>query len=137
MAAQECVTSLEDQSYHYRRPFKFDGELSQHRPWKSRVRDHVAEDWQCWREILADIERWDGEITWPVLQGRVMFGVEAERRAADLWSFLLRWIGPTLYLHRTKMQQNIPGNGFELWRKPVARYEGSDELVTMAGRSNR
>ena len=45
------------------------------------------------------------------------YDVPADQLSSDLWSFLLRWIGPTLYVRRTKMGINIEGNGFELWRK--------------------
>ena len=69
------------------------------------------------------------------LRNYTWHGVLASHLSADLWSFLLRWIGPTLYLRRTKMGQNIEGNGFELWRKLFLEYEGSDKLMQIAGRS--
>ena len=69
------------------------------------------------------------------LSGLYLFGVDAASLSGDLWSFLLRWIGPTLYLRRTKMSPQIEGNGLELWRKLFTEYEGSDELVKMAGRA--
>ena len=55
--------------------------------------------------------------------------------ANDLWSFLLRWIGPTLYLRRTRMGPAIEGNGIELWRRLFTEYQGSDELVKLAGKT--
>ena len=44
-------------------------------------------------------------------------------------------MGPTLYLRRTKMSASIEGNGLERWKKLFPEYEGSDELVKMAGRA--
>ena len=69
------------------------------------------------------------------LQYKNFFGVNGAQIASDLWSFLLRWIGPRLYLRRTKMSHGIEGNGLELWRKLFSEYQGSDELVRMAGRA--
>ena len=59
----------------------------------------------------------------------------SESIASDLWSFLLRWIGPSLYSRRTKFSPQIEGNGLELWRTLVSEYQGSDELIKMAGRA--
>ena len=36
--------------------FKFDGEDSNYRAWKSRIRDHASETWPVWRNILDDAE---------------------------------------------------------------------------------
>ena len=37
--------------------FKFDGEMSQYKPWKSRARDHCSEEWSYWRDVLDHAER--------------------------------------------------------------------------------
>ena len=57
------------------------------------------------------------------------------RISGDLWGFLLRWIGPNLYLRRTKLAHDTEGNGLELWRRLFTQYEGCDERVALAGRT--
>ena len=69
------------------------------------------------------------------LNGLTFFGVSAHGLSSDLWSFLLRWLGPKLYPRRTRISLDVEGNGFELWRKLFSEYEGSDELINMAGRT--
>ena len=65
----------------------------------------------------------------------ILFGVNGMGLTNDLWSFLLRWIGPTLYLRRTRMGPSIEGNGLELWRRLFTEYQGSDELIKLAGKT--
>ena len=115
--------------------FKFDGELANFQSWKNRIRDHASEEWPAWREILDHAERVDRVLTLEELATFDIQGVNAAQISSDLWSFLLRWIGPKLYLRRTKMSPGIEGNGLELWRKLFSEYQGSDELVRMAGRA--
>ena len=64
-----------------------------------------------------------------------LHGVNALALANDLWSVLLRWLGPVLYQRRTKMGPGHEGNGLELWRRLFAEDQGSDELVKLAGRT--
>ena len=51
--------------------------------------------------------------------------------SGDLWSFVLNLVGSNFCLRRTKYAYGIEGNGLELWRRPVARYEGCDELAAL------
>ena len=37
-------------------------------------------------------------------------------------------------MRRNKLGPQMEGNGFELWRKLFLEYEGSDELLRLAGR---
>ena len=64
-----------------------------------------------------------------------LFNVNAWDLSQDLWGFLLRWIGPKLYQRRTRMGQQIEGNGLELWRKIHSEFAGSDHLMQVAGRT--
>ena len=88
-----------------------------------------------WRDVLDHAERVPYEITLPMLQNTHMCGVNGADLSADLWSFLLKWIGPTLYTRRMHIGLNIEGNGLELWRKLFTQYHGSDELLQVAGRT--
>ena len=115
--------------------FKFDGDMSQYKPWKSRVRDHCSEEWSYWRDVLDHAERVPYELKSEALNNMQLFGVNAAALSTDLWSFLLRWIGPTLYLRRMKIAPNIEGNGLELWRKLFTEYQGSDVLLQVVGRT--
>lgn len=114
--------------------FKFDGELQHYKAWKSRARDHASEDLPHWRQVLDHAEKCQTELKIEDLPDLTLFGVKAFQLTSDLWSFLLRWIGPTLYLGRTKLSPQIEGNGLELWRRMFSEYEGSDELIRMACR---
>ena len=115
--------------------FKFDGNLAEYKAWKNRLRDHTAESWPPWRQVLDYFEKSPEALTTDYLNSVTVHGVNAMSLSADLWSFLLRWIGTTLYMRRTNMGFNIEGNGLELWRRLYTEFEGSDELVRMAGRS--
>ena len=115
--------------------FKFDGELANYRAWKSRIRDHAAEEWAAWRQILDHAETVGRELSMEELERTTLFGVNGALLSNDLWSFLLRWIGPTLYLRRTRMGPSAEGNGIELWRRLFTEYQGSDELIKLAGRT--
>ena len=115
--------------------FKFDGEMAQYKNWQNRVRDHASEEWPAWRDVLDHAATYKQELTMPYLQSTTLFGVNASHLSADLWSFLLRWIGPQLYMRRTKMGLNIEGNGLELWRRIYSEYAGSDKLIQIAGRT--
>ena len=96
---------------------KFDGALSDYKNWKNRIRDHSSEGWTPWREILDMAATARKEHRMEELESCTWHGVPAHHLSADLWSFLLKWIGPTLYARRIKMELNIEGNGVELWRK--------------------
>ena len=102
---------------------------------KNSARDHAAEEWPIRRDILDHAANADHELTMLELEKPTLGGLNAAHLSADLWSFLLRWVGPTLYLRRTKMGINIEGNGLELWRKLFAEFEGSDKLIQIAGRT--
>ena len=74
--------------------FKFDGELANYRAWKSRVRDHASESWPEWREILDHAEATNDDLSLDRLATLDLYGVNGKVLANDLWSFLLKWIGP-------------------------------------------
>ena len=113
----------------------FDGNLSHFRNWCSRIRDHAAEDWPEWRQVLDHASKLQFELTPDYLHKLPLFGVNAWQLSSDLWSFLLKWLGPTLYHRRMKMGHNIEGNGLELWRKLHSEFAGSDKLMQVAGRT--
>ena len=113
-AEPERPSILEDPADSHRRIFKFDGELSQYRAWKSRIRDHASEDWPQWKQVLDHAERAGKELKVEDLQNLTLCGVNAQSLSSDLWSFLLRWLGPTLYLRPTTMGAQIEGNGLEI-----------------------
>ena len=69
------------------------------------------------------------------LNNKVVHGVNASHLSTDLWPFLLGWIGPKLYLRRTKIGLIIKENRLEPRRKPVSEFKGSDKLVQVAGRT--
>ena len=94
--------------------FKFDGVVSGYKAWKMRIRDRAAEEWPQWRDILDHAERASGELTLEYLQTIDLFGVNTASLSTDLWGFLLKWIGPTLYLRRTQVGHRIDGTGLEL-----------------------
>ena len=75
--------------------FKFDGELGQYKPWKSRIRDHCSEEWAQWRQVLDHAERVPYGLKTEHLQNTTLFGISASALSSDLWSFLLRWIWST------------------------------------------
>ena len=114
--------------------FKFDGELDRYRSWKNRIRDHASEYWPLWRTLLDQSAEAKSEIDWMTLQSMDFGCVTADHLSSDLWSFLLKWVGPNLYLRRTRIGSNIEGNGFELWRRFFTDVEGCCDLVKMAGR---
>ena len=62
-----------------------------------------------------------------------LYGVNAWDMPSDLWSFLLKQIGPTLDSRRLKYGIGIEGNGLELRRQLNLQYSGSDKLVQIAG----
>ena len=115
--------------------FPFDAELNKYRSWKNRIRDHASEELPFWRTVLDDATSTTMPITKELLQTMDFSSVNGEQLSNDLWSFLLRWIGPNLYQRRTKLSQGIEGNGLELWRKLFTEYEGSGELLAPAGRT--
>ena len=63
--------------------FKFDGEGSQYRPWKSRIRDHCSEEWPQWRDVLDHAEKVPYELRTEQLQNMTLFGVNAAALSSD------------------------------------------------------
>ena len=59
--------------------------------------------------MLDRSERVPYELSTESLARTNLFGVNAAELSADLWSFLLRWIGPKLYLRRLQMSANAGG----------------------------
>ena len=114
---------------------QFDGNLSSYRNWSSRIRDHASDEWPQWREGLDQASKTSFELTQEFLQSAQIFGVNAWALSSDLWSFLLRWLGPKLYQRRMRMGLAIEGNGLELWRKLHNDYSASDKLIQVAGRT--
>ena len=113
--------------------FRFDGTQADFKAWKNRIRDHASEEWPFWREVIDHAAKLPYALTPDFRSSISLYGVNGMHLAWDLWSFLLRWIGPTMYIRRTKLSTDIEGNGLELWRKLSAEYDGNGELVKMAG----
>ena len=113
----------------------FNGVLEHYRDWVARIRDHVSEDWAAWREILDHSAQAPEELRPEQLKRMTIYGVNAWDLASDLWSFLLKQIGPTLYARRMKFGVDIEGNGQDLWRKLHSDVSGSDKLLQIAGRT--
>ena len=55
--------------------------------------------------------------------------------ALDLWSFVSKRLGTTLYERRVQLAFGTEGNGVELWRRLFCDFEGGDEVVQLHGRS--
>ena len=104
----------------------FGGATESYRNWQNRIRDHAADEWPHWRYILDHAAKAPHELTQEQLQKMSLFNVNAWDLSQDLWSFLLRWIGPRLYQRRTRMGKQIEGNGLELWKKNHSETAGSD-----------
>ena len=56
---------------------KFDGDLSQYRAWKNRIRDHASEEWPSWRIVLDNAERVQDVLTPDYLNSVTICGVNA------------------------------------------------------------
>lgn len=54
----------------------------------------------------------------------------------DLWNFISKRLGVTLYERRVTLASDIEGNGFELWRNLFCQYEGGDEYIQLDGRTS-
>ena len=78
----------------------FNGVLEHYRDWAAWIRDHVSEDWASWREILDHSSQAPEELRPEQLKRLTIYGVNAWELSTDLWSFLLKQIGPTLYARR-------------------------------------
>ena len=55
--------------------------------------------------------------------------------ALDLWSFVSKRLGLTLYEKRVQLAYGTEGNGVGLWRRLFCDYEGGDIVVQLHGRS--
>ena len=114
--------------------FKFDGAQADFKAWKKRIRGNASEEWPFWREVLDHSAKLQHPLTPDYLSSNYVFVVNGIHLASDIWSCLLRWVGPNMYIRRTILSPDIEGNGLELWRKLSSEYDGNDELVKMAGR---
>jgi hypothetical protein len=83
--------------------------MDQYKPWRNRIRDHASEDWHEWRQILDDVVKVPHEIKLEDLKNVTLCGVNAYTLSLDLWSFMLRWVGPTLYPRRNRIAPHIEG----------------------------
>ena len=114
---------------------KVDGRPQDYKNWHNRIRDHAADEWPHWRQILDHAARFPVELTPAVSSNMYLHGVNAWELSADLGSFLLKWVGPHLYAGRMQTGQQIEGNWLELWRMLHVQHSGSDKLVQIAGRA--
>ena len=55
--------------------------------------------------------------------------------AKNLWGFLSKRLGPTLYENRIPLAHGCEGNGFELWRRLFVDHEGGDRVIQLDGRT--
>ena len=113
----------------------FDGDYAKYSHWKNKLTDHCADTNVYWRAILKHVQEATGVIDYYQLV-RVRYGNSTGwDLALDMWSFISKRVGQTIYDKRVQLANGVDGNGFELWRALFAQYEGGDEFVKLDGRT--
>ena len=113
----------------------FDGEYDRYSHWKNKLTDHCADTNAYWRAILKHIQEANAPIDYHVLANTRYGHSTGWDLALDLWNFVSKRIGQTIYEKRTQLVHGIEGNGFELWRALFVQFEGGDEFVKLDGRT--
>lgn len=114
----------------------FDGDFSKYSHWKNKLSDHCADTNYYWRAILKHIQEANGTIDYHQLV-RVHYGKSTGwDLSLELWNFISKRIGQTIYDTRVQLANGVDGNGFELWRALFVQFEGGDEFVKLGGRTD-
>ena len=113
----------------------FDGDHGKYKTWKQKLVDHASESNEAWRNFLKHIERQTEPMTYQCLASLNFGRFTGWELALDLWSFISKRLGTTLYERRVQLAYGIEGNGVELWRRLFCDYEGGDAVVQLHGRS--
>ena len=113
----------------------FDGEYDRYSHWKNKLSDHCADTNAYWRAILKHIQEANGPIDYNVLAHTRYGNSTGWDLALDLWNFVSKRIGQTIYEKRNQLANGVEGNGFELWRALFVQFEGGDEFVKLDGRT--
>ena len=113
----------------------FDGNPKEYKVWKGKLLDHIVEKHEYWRTLLHFAETSPRVIKFSDLT-RQKWGIHTGwELSMDLWSFLSKRLGPTLYSNRIPLAHGVEGNGFELWRRLFCDNEGGDRVVQLDGRT--
>ena len=82
---------------------EFDGDAWSYCYWRGRMMDHLADEWQRWRQIIHECEKCETPITWERVQAIwIDNSFNGTELALELLSFISRWIGKKLYERRNK-----------------------------------
>ena len=77
----------------------------------------------------------DNPITYPILSALRFGKLTGWDLALDLWNFVSKRLGASIFEKRRKWVGGEEGNGFELWRRIFIEYEGGDDVVQNDGRT--
>ena len=96
--------------------FVFDGERAKYRNWRNRVRDHCGKRFPPWRELLDHARGEQSIIVWATVDkiSQTYPNIPPRKAAAELWLFLSKWLGTTLYEHRKQLARGMSENGTPL-----------------------
>lgn len=109
----------------------FDGDHSKHSHWKNKLTDFCANTNAYWRAILKHIQDATQPINYDQLVGLHYGASNGWDLALDLWNFISKRLGVSVYERRIPLASNVEGSGFELWRALFNEHEGSDEFAQL------
>ena len=90
---------------------KVSGKSNDYKHWKERIKDHVADSWHQWRELLDAAEKTSTVILSTDL-AKMQFGdATGWDLSVDLWYFLSTCLGYSLFERRNRMVGSEKFNG--------------------------
>ena len=98
--------------------------------------DHVSHGNQRWRNLLENLHTWPTPITreWRPTQSEC--GCKLWAFSQKLEALLVDHMSVTLYRRRRQLAGGVQGNGFEMWRRLLNKFQGESEAIQL-GRARR
>ena len=109
----------------------FDGNHEKYSHWKNKLSDFCAETNPYWKFVLKHSQEHPTVLDYHTLSQMRYGQFNGWDLSLDLWAFISKRLGITLYEKRAQLAGNMDGNGFELWRALYNEYEGGDEFVKL------
>ena len=111
----------------------FKGTPEDFKGWRDRVIDHCCRTNGMWRPCLEYVAQANQPIKFADLQTMDLQGFNAVEVSKLFFNWLCDFLSLRLYNRRLQLAGREFGNGFEIWRRLREKYEGTGDVIDVAG----